>query len=270
MSAQTQTKKMTVPAFRARKGGEKLVVLTAYTAPVARLLTPYVDALLVGDSVGMVIHGLPSTVGVTTEMMILHASAVRRGAPDTLIIVDLPFGSYQASPQQAFETAARILKETNCDAIKIEGGVEMADTVQFLSERGIPVMGHVGLMPQRINQMGSYKAQGRDEAAAEQIVEDALAFEAAGAFSIVIEGVLEPLAARITEELEIPTIGIGASPKCDGQVLVTDDMIGLFSDFTPKFVRKYGNVAGEIDTAVKTYAADVRAGAFPSDKECFK
>lgn len=270
MSVQTQTKKITVPAFRTRKNAEKLVVLTAYTAPMAKLMAPHVDALLVGDSVGMVVHGLPSTLGVTIEMMILHAQSVRRGAPDTMIIVDLPFGSYQSSPQQAFETAARVLKETICDAVKIEGGVEIADTVQFLSERGIPVMGHVGLMPQRINQMGSYKAQGRDEATAEQIMEDALAFEAAGAFSIVIEGVLEPLAARITEELEIPTIGIGASPKCDGQVLVTDDMIGLFSDFTPKFVRKYGNIATEIETAVKNYAADVRSSAFPSDKECFK
>ena len=263
------TKKMTVPAFRARKNAEKLVVLTAYTAPVAKLLAPHVDALLVGDSLGMVVHGLPSTLAVTTEMMILHAQAVRRGAPESLIIVDLPFGSYQESPEQAFDTAVRVLKETNCDAVKIEGGVEIADTVQFLSERGIPVMGHVGLMPQRINQMGSYKAQGRDEQAAEQIVEDALAFEAAGAFSIVIEGVVASLADRITQEIEIPTIGIGASAKCDGQVLVSDDMIGLFSDFTPKFVRKYANIAADIDTAVKNYAADVRSGAFPSDKEIF-
>lgn len=184
MSAQAAAKKMTVPEFRARKGQDKLVVLTAYTAPVAKLLAPHVDALLVGDSVGMVVHGLPSTLGVTTEMMILHAAAVKRGAPQTMIIVDLPFGSYQASPQQAFETSARILKESGCDAVKLEGGVEMADTVQFLSERGIPVMGHVGLMPQRINQLGSYRAQGRDVQAAEQIVEDALAFEAAGAFAI--------------------------------------------------------------------------------------
>lgn len=270
MSAQAAAKKMTVPEFRARKGQDKLVVLTAYTAPVAKLLAPHVDALLVGDSVGMVVHGLPSTLGVTTEMMILHAAAVKRGAPQTMIIVDLPFGSYQASPQQAFETSARILKESGCDAVKLEGGVEMADTVQFLSERGIPVMGHVGLMPQRINQLGSYRAQGRDVQAAEQIVEDALAFEAAGAFAIVIEGVLEPLAGRITEELDIPTIGIGASPACDGQVLVTDDMIGLFSDFTPKFVRRYGDAATEISNAVKNYAADVRSGAFPSDKEIFR
>ncbi len=270
MSTQATTKKMTVPAFRARKNVEKLVVLTAYTAPVAKILAPHVDALLVGDSVGMVLHGLPSTLGVTTEMMILHAAAVKRGAPDTLIIVDLPFGSYQSSPEQAFETAARILKETNCDAVKLEGGVEMADTVQFLSERGIPVMGHVGLTPQKINQFGSYKSQGRDEQAAEQIVEDALAFEAAGAFSIVIEGVLVTLADRITEEIEITTIGIGASPQCDGQVLVTDDMVGLFSDFTPKFVRKYANIAADIDTAAKNYAADIRSGAFPSDKETFR
>lgn len=262
--------KMTVPQFRARKGQEKLVMLTAYTAPIAKLLAPHTDALLVGDSVGMVMHGLSSTVAVTPDMMILHGAAVRRGAPDALVIVDLPFGSYQASPQQAFEVSARILKETGADAVKLEGGVEMADTVQFLSERGIAVMGHVGLLPQRINQLGSYKAQGRDEQMAEQIVEDAHAFEAAGAFSIVIEGVIEALATRITEEIEIPTIGIGASPSCDGQVLVSDDMLGLFSEFTPKFVRKYADLASTISSAAEAYARDVRSGAFPADKEIFR
>lgn len=270
MSAQKDIKRMTVPVFRSRKDKEKLVVLTAYTAPVAKLLAPHVDALLVGDSVGMVLHGLPSTIPVTIEMMILHAAAVRRGAQDSFIIVDLPFGSYQSSPQQAFESAARILKETGADAVKLEGGVEMADTMQFLSERGIPVMGHVGLMPQRINQLGTYKSQGRDEQAAAQIIEDAHAFQEAGAFSIVIEGVIETLAAQITGELEIPTIGIGASPACDGQVLVVDDMLGLFSDFTPKFVRKYAMLAEHISKAAENYARDVREGTFPSDAEIFK
>lgn len=270
MSVQTKTQKMTVPAFRERKGAEKLVMLTAYTAPMARLFAPHVDALLVGDSVGMVLHGLPSTLGVTLEMMSLHAAAVRRGAPDALVIVDLPFGSYGASPQQAYETSVRLIAETGVDAVKLEGGSEMAETIQFLSERGIPVMGHVGLMPQRINQMGSYRAQGRSPEAVAQIRNDARSVAEAGAFSIVIEGVLEAIAAEITQEVSVPTIGIGASRACDGQILVSDDLLGLFSDFTPKFVRRYADLSGDISRAVATYAQDVRSGAFPSDKECFK
>ncbi len=270
MSVQAKTQKITVPVFRDRKGSEKLVMLTAYTAPMARLLTPHVDALLVGDSVGMVLHGLPSTLGVTIEMMSLHAAAVRRGAPDALIIVDLPFGSYASSPQQAYETSVRLLSETGVDAVKLEGGVEMAETIRFLTERGIPVMGHVGLMPQRINQMGSYRAQGRSPDAAEQIKQDAISVADAGAFAIVIEGVLETIAAEITRTISVPTIGIGASPVCDGQILVSDDLLGLFSDFTPKFVRRYADLSGDISKVIEAYANDVRSGAFPSDKECFK
>ncbi len=270
MSVQTKTQKMTVPAFRERKASEKLVMLTAYTAPMARLLAPHVDALLVGDSVGMVLHGLPSTLGVTIEMMVLHAAAVRRGAPDALVIVDLPFGSYQSSPQQAYETSARLLAETGIDAVKLEGGTEMAETIRFLTERGIPIMGHIGLMPQRINQMGSYRAQGRSDEAAALIKRDAVAVADAGAFSIVIEGVLETIAAEITRGVAVPTIGIGASPECDGQILVSDDLLGLFSDFTPKFVRRYADLSGDISKAIEAYAKDVRSGAFPSDKECFR
>jgi 3-methyl-2-oxobutanoate hydroxymethyltransferase len=263
-------KKLTVPSFKSRKGQEKLVLLTAYSAPMARLLAPHVDALLVGDSVGMVYHGLPSTLPVTLEMMSLHATAVRRGAPDSFVIVDLPFGSYQISKEQAFSSAAELLKTTGADAVKLEGGVEMADTVRFLTERGVPVMGHIGLMPQRINQMGHYHAQGRTNEAAARIHEDATALEQAGAFSIVIEGVLESIASDITGRLSVPTIGIGASPSCDGQILVTDDMLGLFSDFTPKFVRKYANLSDSISKAVSEYAQDVRNGKFPSAAECFK
>lgn len=270
MSVQAKTQKMTIPAFRERKASDKLVMLTAYTAPMARLLAPHVDALLVGDSLGMVLHGLPSTLGVTVEMMSLHAAAVRRGAPDALVVVDLPFGSYQASPQQAYETSARLLGETGVDAVKLEGGVEMEDTIRFLTARGIPVMGHVGLMPQRINQMGSYRAQGRSAEAAEQIMQDARSVESAGAFSIVIEGVLETIAAEVTAALSVPTIGIGASPVCDGQILVSDDLLGLFSDFTPKFVRRYADLSSPISQAAEAYAKDVRSGAFPSDKECFR
>lgn len=269
MSTTAPVKKMTVPTFMARKGGAKLVVLTAYSAPVAGLLAPHVDALLVGDSVGMVYHGLPSTVGVTLEMMKLHTAAVRRGAPETFMIADLPFGSYQATPDQAYLASVELL-QAGADAVKMEGGIELAATIEFLSARGIPVMGHIGLMPQRINQVGTYAAQGRTPDAIARIKADAQAIAGSGAFSFVIEGVLETLAAEITASVKIPTIGIGASAQCDGQVLVSDDMFGLFSDFTPKFVRKYGNVAGEISQAAKDYATDVKSGAFPSEKECFK
>ena len=275
MSAATTTKKMTVPAFMARKntggvgGGAKLVVLTAYSAPVAALLAPHVDALLVGDSVGMVYHGLPSTVGVTLEMMALHTAAVRRGAPDTFVIADLPFGTYHGSSEQAY-TASVSLLQAGADAVKLEGGTELAATIEFLSVRGIPVMGHVGLMPQRINQVGTYAAQGRTPEAIARIKADAEAITKAGAFSFVIEGVLETIAAEITASVKIPTIGIGASQKCDGQVLVSDDVFGLFSTFTPKFVRKYADLAGEISKAAASYSADVKSGAFPSEKETFK
>lgn len=262
-------RKLTVPDFKARKGGEPLVVLTAYSTPVARYLAPHVDALLVGDSLGMVLYGMDSTLPVTLDMMIAHTQAVRRGAPHTLVITDLPFGSYQVSPQQAFEASVRVLAEGGADAVKIEGGVEMAETIAFLSERGVPVMGHVGLMPQRINQMGSFRAQGRDAEAAARIMVDAKEVAKSGAFSVVVEGVLEPIAAAITREIDIPTIGIGASAQCDGQVLVSDDLFGMFDRFTPKFVRRYAEIGAEISVAAEKFAADVRARNFPSEQECF-
>jgi len=270
MSTETKTiRKLTVPEFRARKGGEPLVVLTAYSAPVAAHLAPHVDALLVGDSLGMVLYGMDSTLPVTLDIMIAHTRAVRRGAPGTLVITDLPFGSYQVSSQQAFETSARVLAEGGADAVKLEGGVEMAETIAFLSERGVPVMGHVGLMPQRIAQMGSFRAQGRDAEAAARIMVDAQEVARAGAFSVVVEGVLEPVAVAVTRAIDIPTIGIGASPACDGQVLVSDDLFGLFDRFTPKFVRRYAEIGAEIGLAAEKFAADVRARSFPSERECF-
>lgn len=262
-------RKLTVPDFVARKGGEPLVMLTAYSASIARYMAPHVDALLVGDSLGMVLYGFDSTLPVTLEMMILHTQAVRRGAPGTMIVTDLPFGSYQESPQTAFDSSMKILKQTGADAVKLEGGADMSETVSFLVKRGIPVMGHIGLMPQRINEMGRFKAQGRDPAAAKQIIRDAQAIAEAGAFSVVVEGVLEPLAREITERVSCPTIGIGASPYCDGQVLVSDDLFGLYSDFTPKFVRKYAQTGEDIAEAAKAYAADVRKRSFPGDSECF-
>lgn len=270
MSTTTQGKRrITVPDFRARKGRDKLVMLTAYSASVAARLAPHVDALLVGDSLGMVLYGLPSTLPVTLDMMALHTQAVRRGAPDSFIVTDMPFGSYQESPQQAFAAAAMLLKTSGADAVKLEGGAELAPTVAFLQERGLPVMGHVGLMPQRINQLGRFKAQGRDEAAAATIKADAAAIAEAGAFALVLEGVLEPVAAAVTASVAVPIIGIGASPRCDGQILVSDDLFGLFGAFTPSFVRRYAEVGEDIADAAAQFAADVRSGAFPAEKECF-
>ncbi len=260
---------MTASGFRNRKNQEKIVMLTAYSAPVAKIMHSHVDAILVGDSLGMVLYGMNSTLPVTMDMMVNHTLAVRRGAPDAFIVTDLPFGSYHSSKEQAFESAAILLKTAQADAVKLEGGVEMAETVEFLTARGIPVLGHVGLMPQRINQLGSYRAQGRDEKSVAQIMGDAKAISDAGAFGIVLEGILKTLADQITKEIPVPTIGIGASPDCDGQVLVTDDLLGVFSDFTPKFVRKYAGLSGNMAEAFENYAADVRSGKFPSDKECF-
>jgi 3-methyl-2-oxobutanoate hydroxymethyltransferase len=252
-----------------RKGGPPIVGLTAYTAPVARLLDPHVDFLLVGDSLGMVVYGFDSTLPVTVEMMIAHGAAVMRASSQALVVVDLPFGSYQASPEQAFRTAAQILAETGCAAVKLEGGIEMADTVRFLTERGIPVMGHVGLMPQSVNAAGGFKVQGRGERQAERVSADAAAIAEAGAFSLVIEGTVEPVARAITQSLPVPTIGIGASPMCDGQILVTDDVLGLFAQFTPRFVKCYAELAPLITQAAAEYAADVRARRFPAPEHCF-
>lgn len=251
------------------KGGPPIVALTAYTAPVARLLDPHVDFLLVGDSLGMVVYGFDSTLPVTLEMMIAHGGAVMRGSAQALVVVDLPFGCYQESPGQAFRSAARIMAETGCGAIKLEGGREMADTVRFLTGRGVPVMGHVGLMPQSVNTAGGFRVQGRGERQAERVMADATAIADAGAFAIVIEGTIEPVARSITAALPVPTIGIGASPACDGQILVIDDVLGVFTEFTPRFVKRYAELAPLISAAAEAYAADVRARRFPGPEHCF-
>lgn len=269
MSASNLTARNSVPALRARKGGEPIVCLTAYTAPVARLLDPHVDILLVGDSLGMVVYGLDSTLPVTLDMMIAHGAAVVRASERACVVVDLPFGSYQESKEAAFRASARVMAETGAQAVKLEGGLEMAETVAFLTARGIPVMGHVGLTPQSVNTLGGYKAVGRDAEAAERIATDARAIAEAGAFTLVIEGTMEQLARRITEEVAIPTIGIGGSPACDGQVLVTDDMLGLFGAFQPKFVKRYANLGEAVGEAAAIYAAEVRSRAFPGPEHCF-
>ncbi len=262
-------RRLTAPDIGARKGGTPLVCLTAYTTPVARLLDPHVDLLLVGDSLGMVLYGLDSTLGVTLDTMIAHGQAVMRGSGQACVIVDMPFGTYQESKEQAFRNCARVMADVRCQGIKLEGGVEMAETVDRLVRCGLPVMGHVGLTPQSVNAFGGFKAQGRDEAAADRIRSDAIAIAEAGAFAIVVEGVPEPLGRRITEEVSVPTIGIGASPACDGQVLVTEDILGLFGEFQPKFVKRYTDLAPTVEDAARRYAAEVRAREFPSAEFCF-
>lgn len=269
MSVQSGRKATSVKDIRESKGTTPLVCLTAYTTPMARLLDPHCDLLLVGDSLGMVLYGMSSTLSVTMDMMIAHGCAVTRGAQTACVIVDMPFGSYQESKEQAFRNAARIMAETGCSGIKLEGGREMAETIAFLVQRGIPVLAHVGLMPQSVNAAGGYRAHGRDADEAAGILEDAKAVARAGAFACVIEGTVEDLARRISGEIPIPTIGIGASNACDGQILVTDDMLGLFSDFTPKFVRKYRNLGHEIADAAAEYAGDVRSRRFPGPEHCF-
>ncbi|MFZ2137907.1 MAG: 3-methyl-2-oxobutanoate hydroxymethyltransferase [Xanthobacteraceae bacterium] len=268
MSAQEQIKRLTAPDIRARKGGEPIVCLTSYHAHTARLLDRHCDLILVGDSLGMVMHGLETTVPVTLDMMILQGLAVMRGSKHALVVVDMPFGSYEASREQAFMSAARVMKETGCGAIKLEGGRRMAGTIAFLAERGVPVMGHIGLTPQSINTIGSFRAQGREEAHWGPIEDDARAVADAGAFSVVIEAVAEPLARRISGSVPIPTIGIGGSVACDGQILVLEDMLGL-SPRVPKFVRRYGELAHSIESAVAGYAADVRARAFPGPEHVY-
>lgn len=269
MSAQTPVKRITVPQIRARKGAEPLVCLTAYTTPMAKYLDPHCDVLLTGDSLGMVLYGLDSTLGVTLEMMIAHGAAVVRGARHACVMVDMPFGSYEESPTLAFRNAARIMAETGCSGVKLEGGQEMAETIAYLTGRGVPVMGHIGLMPQSINAQGGFGARGRGLDEAEKIIADAQAVADSGAFSVVIEGTIEPVARQITETVAIPTIGIGASPACDGQILVTDDVVGLFSDFTPKFVKRYAELGDQVSAAAAAYAADVRARRFPGPEHCF-
>lgn len=269
MSQQKPVRRKTAADIQSRKGGEPVVSLTAYDAPMAALLDPHCDFLLVGDSVGMVVHGLPSTVGVTLEMMVLHAQAVMRGSMEALVVVDLPFGSYENGPEQAFDSAACVLKETGAGAVKIESGTYAAETVGYLVRRGIPVMAHVGLRPQAVNVTGGFKAQGRNEEERAAVIAEAMAADAAGAFAIVVEGVDESLAGEITREVSVPTIGIGASAECDGQILVTQDMLGLF-EWTPKFVRKYGDMAAHIEDAVKSWAGDVRNRTFPGEAETYQ
>ena len=262
-------KRLTVPRIRQRKGGEPLVMLTAYTVRMAQLLDPHCDMLLVGDSLGQVIYGLPHTVAVTMEMMAAHGAAVVRGSYHAAVVVDMPFGSYEATPEQAFTNAARLLKETGAAAVKIEGGRVLAPTVEFLTSRGIPVMAHVGLTPQAVNILGGYGVRGKSAEEAKSIVEDAVAMSDAGAFSMVIEGVLEPIAIEITNKIACPTIGIGASAQCDGQVLVTEDMLGLF-DRVPKFVKKFGNMGVSVEEAVREYASGVRDRSFPGPDQLYQ
>jgi 3-methyl-2-oxobutanoate hydroxymethyltransferase len=268
MSIQDEIRRLTAPDIRARKGGEPIVCLTSYHAHTARIVDAHCDVILVGDSLGMVMHGLETTVPVTLEMMILQGHAVMRGSKRALVIVDMPFGSYETSKEQAFTNAARVMKETGCGAIKVEGGKRMAETIAFLVERGVPVMGHVGLTPQAINTIGSFRAQGRDETDWARIEEDALSVSQSGAFSVVIEAVAEPLARKLTSAVSIPTIGIGASPACDGQILVLEDMIGL-SPRVPKFVKRYGTLGPGIEKAVADYAAEVRSRAFPGPEHVY-
>jgi 3-methyl-2-oxobutanoate hydroxymethyltransferase len=269
MSKQVESRRVSVPDIRALKGKQKIVSLTAYTAPIAALLDPHVDFLLVGDSLGMVVHGLPTPTAVTLDMMILHGQAVVRGSSHALVVVDLPFGTFEGSPEQAYAAAVRVMKETGCQAVKIEAGEALAGTIAFLVQRGVPVMGHVGLRPQAVHIDGGFKAKGRSNDERARVMAEARAVDEAGCFAIVLEGVSEALAAEITRAVRAPTIGIGASPQCDGQILVTDDMLGVF-EWTPKFVRRYADLRGAITDAASRYAADVRAAAFPGDAEVYR
>ncbi|HVP83549.1 MAG TPA: 3-methyl-2-oxobutanoate hydroxymethyltransferase [Rhizomicrobium sp.] len=262
MSVAVETKRVTVPEIRAAKNAKPVVCLTCYHAHTAKLLDRHVDLMLVGDSLGMVMHGLDTTVGVTLDMMITHGKAVMRGSQHALVVVDMPFGSYEESPQIAFRNAARVMQETGCQAVKMEGGARTAETVHYLTQRGIPVMSHIGLTPQSVNTFGGFKTQGRTPAEWPAIEADARAVSEAGAFAVVLEGMAEPLAAKITKEIAIPTIGIGASAECDGQILVMEDMLGLNPN-PPKFVRQYAHLGPEIEQAVKAYAKDVRERRFP-------
>ncbi len=268
MSATSPLRPVLPPDILARKGTAPLVVLTAYTTPVARLVDAHCDIALVGDSVGMVLHGMASTLGVTMEMMVLHGRAVVRGCSRAMVVIDMPFGSYEESPVQAYRNAARLMTETGAPAVKLEGGAHMADTIAFLTARGVPVMAHIGLTPQSVNTLGGYKVVGR-EGEADKVLEDARAVDQAGAFAVVLEKVPMGLAARITQGLSIPTIGIGAGAACDGQVLVVDDMLGMFTDFRPKFVKRYAQLGQTADEAIATYAAEVRARSFPGPEHAF-
>ena len=270
MSMAVRKKRLTTTDILALKGQRPIVCLTAYTTPIAKLLDPHCDLLLVGDSLGMVLYGMPNTVAVTMDMMIAHGQAVMRGVERANVVVDMPFGSYQESREQAFRNAVRLMQETGCDAVKLEGGAEMAETIRFLTERGIPVMGHVGLMPQQVNTSGGYRSLGRTNAEADKIKRDALAIGHSGAYCMVVEGTIEPLAREISDSCPIPTIGIGASPACDGQVLVVDDMLGVFTDFKPRFVKHFASLAPMISKAAEDYASEVKARTFPAEEHTFQ
>lgn len=270
MSSQKEViRRNTVPQIANRKGGEPIVSLTSYHAHTAAIVDKYADFILVGDSLGMVMHGMESTVGVPLDLMIMHGKAVVRGTQKALIVVDMPFGTYEESPNMAFRNAAKIMKETSCGAVKLEGGARMAETIRFLVERGIPVMAHIGLTPQSSHVMGGFKTQGRDEDTWSDHLKDAHAVTEAGAFAVVLEGMVEPLASKITKEIAIPTIGIGASVDCDGQILVLEDMLGL-NPWTPKFVKVYGQLGPMIEDSVKRYAQDVQSRAFPTEDEVYR
>ncbi|MDA1090243.1 MAG: 3-methyl-2-oxobutanoate hydroxymethyltransferase [Proteobacteria bacterium] len=263
------TKRISVSDIKARKGGRPLACLTAYSKPMAQWLDPHMDLLLVGDSLAMVIYGLETTRGVSLDAMINHGAAVIRGSVRACVIVDLPHGTYEDSPEQALASASRVMAETGAQGVKLEGGVDMADTIRLLTENDIPVLGHIGLLPQKAESRGGFKIQGKDDEGWKQVVDDANAVVGSGAFAIVIEGTVEALAREITETISVPTIGIGASPACDGQILVTEDALGLFSDFTPKFVKRYAELGGEVENAAKAYAEDVQERRFPELAHCF-
>ncbi|WFE74138.1 3-methyl-2-oxobutanoate hydroxymethyltransferase [Roseinatronobacter sp. S2] len=269
MSITAPVRRITVPQLRARKGGDPIVSLTSYHAHTAAIVDKYADFILVGDSLGMVMHGMDSTIGVPLDLMIMHGRAVVRGTKRALIVVDMPFGTYEESPNMAFRNAAQIMKETGCGAVKLEGGARMAETIHFLSERGIPVMAHIGLTPQSSHVMGGFKTQGRDEDTWAAHINDAVAVAEAGAFATVVEGVVEPLARKITAAVGIPTIGIGASAQCDGQILVLEDMLGL-NPWVPKFVKKYGDLGPAIEQAVSDYAEEVKSRSFPGEDNVYR
>ena len=269
MSTQKIIRRMTCPQITARKGGEPIVSLTSYHAHTAAIVDQHADFILVGDSLGMVMHGMENTVGVPLDLMIMHGKAVVRGTQRALIVVDMPFGTYEESPNVAFRNAAKIMKETGCGAVKVEGGARMAETIQFLVNRGIPVMAHIGLTPQSSNVMGGFKTQGREEDTWDEHRDDAKAVTEAGAFAIVLEGMVEPLAAKITKEIPIPTIGIGASADCDGQILVLEDMLGLNPGKPPKFVKVYGDLGAQIEASVKAYSDEVRDRSFPGEAQVY-
>ncbi len=268
MSVTGKIRALTPPDIQGMKGDTPIVCLTAYTTPIARMIDEHTDLVLVGDSVGMVMHGMPNTLGVTMDMMVMHGKAVRRGLKRPLLVIDMPFGSYEESPQVAFQNASRFMKETECGAVKLEGGVDMAETIQFLTKRGIPVMAHIGLTPQAVNVFGGYKIQGKgsDE---QRIMDDAVAVEDAGAFSVVCEKVPDPTARKLTKKLEIPTVGIGASMHCDGQILVVDDMLGMFTDFQPKFVKRFANLGQKVNEMAAEYAEEVRTRKFPAPEHVY-